>query len=161
MAKSSIYLCNARNIMQSIFTFFTSLGKVFSGPHLSIVDPNLVRYYRTEYGSRWEEELNHYLYTKNQKERNQSMIKAIITWLRNFSIYETKEQMIENYLSKSVDHADLDYRMRQLDRASFNGKNHSFLYRHLYQKISRKKVSHSRRLDGLLRYVCMIVPLVI
>ena len=42
------------------------------------------------------------------------MIKAIITWLRNFSIYETKEQMIENYLSKSVDHADLDYRMRQL-----------------------------------------------
>ena len=60
------------------------------------------------------------------------MIKAIITWLRNFSIYETKEQMIENYLSKSIDHADLDYRMRQLDRASFNGKNHSFLYRHLY-----------------------------
>ena len=52
--------------------------------------------------------------------------------IRNFSIYETKEQMIENYLSKSVDHADLDYRMRQLDRASFNGKNHSFLYRHLY-----------------------------
>ncbi len=67
MAKSSIYLYNERNIMQSIFTFFTTLGKVFSGPHLSAVDPNLVRYYRVEYGSRWQEELNHHLYTKIQK----------------------------------------------------------------------------------------------
>ena len=56
--------------MQSIFTFFTTLGKVFSGPHLSSVDPNLVRYYRVEYGSRWQEELNHHLYTKIQKERD-------------------------------------------------------------------------------------------
>ena len=54
--------------MQSIFTFFTSLGKVFGGHDLGTVDPNLVRYYRTEYGSRWEEELNHYLYNKNKKE---------------------------------------------------------------------------------------------
>ena len=59
-----------QNTMQSILHFFTSLGKVFGGHDISYVDPNLVRYYRTEYGSRWEEELNHYLYTKNQKERN-------------------------------------------------------------------------------------------
>ena len=39
MAKSSIYLCNERNIMQSIFTFFTSLGKVFGGHDLGTVDP--------------------------------------------------------------------------------------------------------------------------
>ena len=69
-----IYLLNInderKRQMQSIIHFFTSLGKVFGGHDLSFVDPNLVRYYRTEYGSRWEEELNHYLYTKNQKERN-------------------------------------------------------------------------------------------
>ena len=56
--------------MQSIFTFFTSLGKVFGGHDLGTVDPNLVRYYLTEYGSRWEEELNHFLYNQNQKERD-------------------------------------------------------------------------------------------
>ena len=54
--------------MQSILHFFTSLGKVFGSHDLGYVDPNLVRYYRTEYGSRWEEELNHYLYNKNKKE---------------------------------------------------------------------------------------------
>ena len=57
-----------QNTMQSILHFFTSLGKVFGGHDISYVDPNLVRYYRTEYGSRWEEELNHYLYNKNKKE---------------------------------------------------------------------------------------------
>ena len=59
-----------QNTMQSILHFFTSLGKVFGGHDISCVDPNLVRYYRTEYGSRWEEELNHFLYNQNQKERN-------------------------------------------------------------------------------------------
>ena len=59
-----------QNTMQSILHFFTSLGKVLGGHDISYVDPNLVRYYRTEYGSRWEEELNHFLYNQNQKERN-------------------------------------------------------------------------------------------
>ena len=65
-----LYINNERkqNTMQSILHFFTSLGKVFGGHDISYVDPNLVRYYRTEYGSRWEEELNHYLYNKNKKE---------------------------------------------------------------------------------------------
>ena len=56
--------------MQSIIHFFTSLGKVFGGHDLGLVDPNLVRYYRTEYGTRWEEELQQHLYNKNKKERN-------------------------------------------------------------------------------------------
>ena len=56
--------------MQSILHFFTSLGKVFGGYDLGTVDPNLVRYYRTEYGTRWEEELQQHLYNKNKKERN-------------------------------------------------------------------------------------------
>ena len=56
--------------MQSIIHFFTSLGKVFGGYDLGTVDPNLVRYYRTEYGTRWEEELQHHLYNKTKKERN-------------------------------------------------------------------------------------------
>ena len=67
-----LYINNERkqNTMQSILHFFTSLGKVFGGHDISYVDPNLVRYYRTEYGSRWEEELNHFLYNQNQKERS-------------------------------------------------------------------------------------------
>ena len=60
------------------------------------------------------------------------MVKEILEWIKNFNLYESREQIIENYLAKSKDQADLDYSMRQLDRASFNGKNHSFLYRHLY-----------------------------
>ena len=54
--------------MQSIIQFFTSLGKVFGGHDTSFVDPNLVRFYRTEYGSRWEEELQQHLYSKDKKE---------------------------------------------------------------------------------------------
>ena len=30
------------------------------------VDPNVVRYFRTEYGKRWEEALNDYLYNKSK-----------------------------------------------------------------------------------------------
>ena len=60
------------------------------------------------------------------------MVESILSWLKNFQIYQSKEVMIENFLSKSTDHADLEYRMRQLDSGNFNGKNHSFLYRHLY-----------------------------
>ena len=60
------------------------------------------------------------------------MVKSILSWLANFNLYQSKEQIIENYLSKSTDHADLEYRLKQLDSGSFNGKNHSFLYRHFY-----------------------------
>ena len=60
------------------------------------------------------------------------MVESILSWLKNFQIYQSKEQIIENYLSKSTDHADLEYRLKQLDSGNFNGKNHSFLYRHLY-----------------------------
>ncbi len=67
-----IYLLNInderKRNMQSILHFFTSLGKVFGGYDLGTVDPNLVRYYRTEYGTRWEEELQQHLYNKNKKE---------------------------------------------------------------------------------------------
>ena len=55
------------NIMSQFFTWFNSLGKVFNQYDFDYVDSNLVRYYRTEYGPRWKEELNHYLYIKKQK----------------------------------------------------------------------------------------------
>ena len=38
--------------------------------HFDSVDPNLVRYFRTEYGNQWKEALTHHLYkrgTKNDK----------------------------------------------------------------------------------------------
>ena len=58
---------NERNTMQSIIHFFKSMGKVFGGHDLDTVDPNLIRFYRTEYGSGWKEELNFHLYNRNQK----------------------------------------------------------------------------------------------
>ena len=59
------------NNMSQFIEWFTSLSKAFSGHDFDAVDSNLVRYYRTEYGSRWKEELNHYLYNKNQKKGSQ------------------------------------------------------------------------------------------
>tara|TARA_X000001388_G_C2170293_1_gene99546 strand:+ start:351 stop:554 length:204 start_codon:yes stop_codon:yes gene_type:complete len=53
--------------MSQIFKWFKSLCQTFGGHDISAVDSNLVRYYRTEYGSRWKEELDHHLYNKVQK----------------------------------------------------------------------------------------------
>jgi len=53
--------------MSQIFKWFKSLGQTFGRHDISAVDSNLVRYYRTEYGSRWKEELDHHLYNKVQK----------------------------------------------------------------------------------------------
>ena len=61
---------NERTTMAQILN---SLAKIFSFsslPHnhsYDKVDPNLVRYYRTEYGSDWKSELEHFLYLKSQK----------------------------------------------------------------------------------------------
>jgi len=41
------------------------MGKVFGGDNFDTVDPNLVRFYRVEYGSRWKEKLNEHLYSKD------------------------------------------------------------------------------------------------
>ena len=59
------------NYMAQFIEWLNSLGKVFGQYDFDTVDSNLVRYYRTEYGSRWKEELNHYLYNKNQKKGSQ------------------------------------------------------------------------------------------
>ena len=40
------------------------------------VDPNLVRYFRTEYGPRWQEALNEHLYNRN---KNQKRLKKRIS----------------------------------------------------------------------------------
>ena len=56
---------NERNIMQSIINLFSSLGKIFTSTNFGTVDPNLVRFYRVEYGSRWKEKLNEHLYSKD------------------------------------------------------------------------------------------------
>ena len=51
--------------MQSIINLFSSLGKIFTSTNFGTVDPNLVRFYRVEYGSRWKEKLNEHLYSKD------------------------------------------------------------------------------------------------
>ena len=57
-------------------------------------------------------------------------MRKILDWI--LSLYQTDQQLIGNYLSKSKDHADLEFRMRELDRSSINGKQYSNLYKRFY-----------------------------
>lgn len=54
--------------------FFRSIVKMFNNAHdtfknneLDEVDPNLVKYYRIEYGKDWKVALQHHLYKKSIK----------------------------------------------------------------------------------------------
>ena len=51
-------------MVQLIQGFINSLtfSSVADGNSIDNVDPNLVRYFRTEYGRDWQSELQHYLY---------------------------------------------------------------------------------------------------
>ena len=49
--------------IQSVINAFR-LPSVFDGHNLDNVDPNLVRYFRTEYGRNWKSALSEHLYTK-------------------------------------------------------------------------------------------------
>ena len=115
-------------------TILTNLAKIFSFSSFlhnhtyDNVDPNLVRYYRTEYGADWQSELEFFLY--NQSKKGSKQMKKILDWI--LSLYETEQQVVENYLSKSKDHADLEFRMKELDRSSINGKQYSRLYNRFY-----------------------------
>ena len=57
-------------------------------------------------------------------------MKKILDWI--LSLYQTDQQLVEIYLSKSVDHVYLENRMRELDRTSINGKQYSRLYNRYY-----------------------------
>jgi len=57
-------------------------------------------------------------------------MRKILDWI--LSLYQTDQQLVEIYLSKSVDHVDLENRMRELDRTSINGKQYSRLYNRYY-----------------------------
>ncbi len=60
-----MYVKYERKIMvQLIQGFINSLtfSSVTNGSGLDNVDPNLVRYFRTEYGRDWQAELQHYIY---------------------------------------------------------------------------------------------------
>ena len=54
-----------------------------------------------------------------------NLLNLILSW------YKTDKQKEEVYLSKSKDHADLEFRMRELDRLSING-GYSKLYSRYY-----------------------------
>ena len=54
--------------------FFGSIVKMFNNAHdtfknneLDGVDPNLIKYFRTEYGKDWKVSLQHHLYKKSIK----------------------------------------------------------------------------------------------
>ena len=57
-----------KKMVQLIQGFINSLtfSSVTNGSGLDNVDPNLVRYFRTEYGKHWQEALNDYLYNKSK-----------------------------------------------------------------------------------------------
>ena len=57
---------------------------------------------------------------------------------------KTETQLKEEYLSQSVDNYDLEYRMRKLDRKSFNGQNFRSLYKGLYTWLNFIKFKTSK-----------------
>jgi|TARA_R110000803_G_scaffold180039_4_gene242404 hypothetical protein len=54
------------------------------------------------------------------------LIKLIFTWAK------TNQEAHEDYLAKSEDHADLEFRMKHLDSLSINGNRYSSLYKRFY-----------------------------
>ena len=59
-------------MVQLIQNFLDSLriSTISHGDSFDNVDPNLVRYFRTEYGRDWKTSLNEYLFKQNRKLSN-------------------------------------------------------------------------------------------
>jgi len=50
---------------KSFITTLNSKYNAFNGPGFDNVDPNIVKYFRTEYGKDWKVALQHHLYKKS------------------------------------------------------------------------------------------------
>ena len=66
------YKYERTKIVQLIQNFLDSLrfSTISHGDSFDNVDPNLVRYFRTEYGRDWKTSLNEYLFKQNRKLSN-------------------------------------------------------------------------------------------
>ncbi len=61
----SLYIFIERNIMiKNIFNILNTTYKAVNDLGFDNVDPNLVRYFRTEYGKDWQSALTEHLYKK-------------------------------------------------------------------------------------------------
>ena len=61
----SLYIFIERNIMiKNIFNILNTTYKAVNDLGFDNVDPNLVRYFRTEYGKDWQSALTDHLYKK-------------------------------------------------------------------------------------------------
>ena len=64
----SLYIFIERNIMiKNIFNILNTTYKAVNDLGFDNVDPNLVRYFRTEYGKDWQSALTDHLYKKENK----------------------------------------------------------------------------------------------
>ena len=54
-------------LIQKIIDTFR-VPSIVHGDNFDSVDPNLVRYFRTEYGRDWKSELEHYIYCQANKQ---------------------------------------------------------------------------------------------
>tara|TARA_X000000368_G_C22624312_1_gene533658 strand:- start:267 stop:533 length:267 start_codon:yes stop_codon:yes gene_type:complete len=59
-----IYNLKGIKMIQNIIHFFDSTYKAINGYSFDNVDPQLVRYFRTEYGQDWKSALTEHLYKK-------------------------------------------------------------------------------------------------
>ena len=53
-------------LIQKVIDAFR-LPSIAHGDNFDTVDPNLVRYFRTEYGRNWKAALNEHLYTQSKR----------------------------------------------------------------------------------------------
>ena len=58
-----------KKMVQLIQNFINSFrfSSIYDGDNYSHVDPNLVRYFRTEYGRNWKSALDEYLWKESRK----------------------------------------------------------------------------------------------
>ncbi len=54
-------------MIQNIFNFLNTPYKARNDSDFDNIDPNLVRYFKTEYGKNWQSALTEYLYKKGAK----------------------------------------------------------------------------------------------
>ncbi len=56
-----------KHTIKNFFRIFNDSYSYLNDDNFFNVDPNIIRYFRTEYGSEWKNALSQYLYKKNEK----------------------------------------------------------------------------------------------
>ena len=54
-------------MFKNIYGALNAIYKIMNEENYDNIDPNLVKYFRVEYGRNWKEALSHHIYIQNSK----------------------------------------------------------------------------------------------